>query len=280
MALSVRRLADEQLRRGSARLTQSIAGRFGDRLDMWVGCGYPKSGTVWLCNLLAGYLNLPHPRNYRLPVAMPSIVQAHWLPGRSRPRTIYIVRDGRDVMVSWYFREVKLSSTDRNPLSARRRRGRFRDVLGPGADLDDVRGNLARFIRAELAQPLWMPASWPHHVRAWLDQPPDRLAVVRYEDLLISVVDTLTPALARLDGPVNAGFLRLAEERFDFTSQRRSGGAGGESSPYLRHGVSGDWRAHFTEEAEDIFARAAGDVLARLGYPRTRGDSALGSWPG
>lgn len=279
----VRRIVDEQLRRGSARLTEAITGRFGDRLDMWVGCGYPKSGTVWLCHLLGSYLNLPHPRNYRLPVAMPSVMQGHWLPRATGARTIYIVRDGRDVMVSWYFREVKLSSTDRNPLSARRRRERFRDVLGPKADLDDVAGNLARFMRAELEKPLWMPASWPQHVRAWLDQPADRLAVVRYEDLLQSVVDTLTPPLTRLDGPVNAGFLRSAEERFDFTRQALSRAAVTESGPYLRHGVSGDWRAHFTEEAEDVFARAGGDVLQRLGYPRSRSEgdeSAVGRVPG
>lgn len=260
----------------SARLTESVVRRFGDRLDMWVGCGYPKSGTVWLCNILASYLSVPHPRNYRVPIAMPAVVQAHWMPGSgpSVPRTVYIVRDGRDVMVSWYFREVKLMSSDRNPASSRRRRERFHDVLGSGANLDDVATNLAPFMEAELAQPLWMRASWPQHVRAWLDQPADRVAVVRYEDLLVSVVDHLGPALARLDGPVNQDFLRLAEQRFDFARQSRARSSDAESAPYLRHGVSGDWKTHFTAEAERIFDRAAGDVLQRLGYARGRCDDA------
>src|SRR5262245_12144672 len=97
---------DEQLRKGSARMTKSIARRYGHSLGMWVGCGYPKSGTSWLCQLLSSYLDIPHPRRFRLPIAMPSVLHAHWLPEPQLPKTVYVARDGRDVMVSLYFYEV------------------------------------------------------------------------------------------------------------------------------------------------------------------------------
>lgn len=258
------RLVDEQLRRASARMTQSIALRFGERLGMWVGCGYPRSGTVWLCQLLSSYLDLPHPRRYRLPVAMPCVVHAHWLPDPRLPRTVYIVRDGRDVMVSRYFYEVRLAASRLNPAAARQRRARFDRVLGPRADLNDVEGNMARFVEVELSEPGWPASTWPQHVDAWLDAPL-KTAVVRYEDLRRDVHDALSPALEKLGETVDAGSLRMSGQRFEFGRQ-----AGlqhdGWFGPVLRRGVPGDWKSHFSREAATIFDQAAGRTLRRLGY--------------
>lgn len=261
---------DERLRQVSARTTESIVRRYGDRLGMWVGCGYPKSGTVWLCNLLASYLDLPHPRQYRLPLAMPCVVHAHWLPDPRLPPTVYIVRDGRDVMVSWYFREVKLANSTLNPAAARRRRDRFERVLGAKYDLRDAVANLPRVMEAELVDPSWMSANWPTHVQAWMNAPPERVGIVRYEDLLQDVVSALGPLLERLTGrPLDTGNLKISEERFDFSRQSRSVVGNPDASPFMRKGVSGDWKLYFDDSATTIFDQAAGDVLESLGYERT-----------
>lgn len=262
-----RGLVDEQLRRGSARATKTIVRWYGDRLGIWLGCGYPKSGTVWLGQLLSSYLSLPYPRHYRTPVAMPSVLHAHWLPDDRLPRSVYVVRDGRDVMVSLYFYEVRLATRERNPYAARRRRERFRRVLGPSADLNDARANLPRFIEAEMESPAWMNATWPAHVGAWLDARSDRVAVVRYEDLLAGAEDALAPAIERLTGaPADRRALTIAAERFAF--DRRSGRSQGEEqrTSFLRKGIAGDWRNHFTDEAALIFDQAAGATLDHLGY--------------
>jgi hypothetical protein len=234
---------------------------------MWVGCGYPKSGTVWLCQLLSAYLDLPHPRRYRVPVAMPSVLHAHWLPNERLPRTVYIVRDGRDVMVSLYFYEVRLANSPLNPRAARSRQERFNRILGPRADLSDVRSNLARFVEAEMEQPAWMSATWQSHVDAWLQVPPERAAVVRYEDLLQDVQVALAPALEQLThGPVDLAYLRMAGERFEFARQAGLASAHEGRGPYLRKGISGDWKNYFDSDAERVFEQAAGQTLKRLGY--------------
>jgi len=261
------RLLDEQLRKASARATESIVRRFGDRLGMWVGCGYPKSGTVWLCQLLSSYLELPYPRQYRSPVAMASVIHAHWMPSTDTPRTVYVVRDGRDVMLSLYFYEARLATGGRNPAAARKRLARFRYVLGPSPDLKDVTGNLPRFIESQLADPSWVRAPWPQHVEAWLDASPDRVAVVRYEDMLGSVPDTLRPALESLtEEAVDMDALRLVSQRFSFERQVHRGPLSAQSRGFLRRGVAGEWRDYFSDEARIIFEQAAGSTLKRVGY--------------
>lgn len=263
------RLADEQLRRASGRATESIVRRFGDNLGVWVGCGYPKSGTSWLCQLLSSYLRLPYPRHYRSPVAMASVVHAHWLPGRRPPRTVYVVRDGRDVMVSLYFHEVRLAQAERNPAAARKRRARFARILGQTADLHDVTSNLPKFIEAEMERPAWMSTTWHEHVEAWIGA--DRTTVVRYEDLLSDVEEALAPAIeGHTGGIADRASLRLAAETFKF--ERQAGRNAGEerSGEFLRKGISGDWRNYFNNEAELVFHQAAGATLDRLGYLSAR----------
>ena len=48
----------------------------------------------------------------------------------------------------------------------------------------------------------------------------------------------------------------------------QAGRAAGEENAksYLRKGVAGDWRNHFSDEAEAVFERHAGEALRRLGY--------------
>lgn len=256
---------DAELRRVSARLTKTIAERYGMRIGMWFGAGYPRSGTTWLCNLMSSYLDLPFARHYRLPVFMPSVIHSHWLPSKRPPYSIYVVRDGRDVLVSRYFYEVRAVTQARNPRGAQLRRARFDRLYGPGADLSDVGANLPAFIEAEMTSPQLTGVNWAEHVRRWLAAPSDRVAMVRYEHLRTDAADALGDAFAKLTGrPVDREYLTLAQERFEFARQRdRAGGDPG----YLRRGVAGDWRAHFSDAARAAFDRHAGDMLRRLGYP-------------
>lgn len=258
---------DAQLRRMSARVTKSIADRAGARLGMWYGAGYPKSGTTWLCNLMSSYLDIPFVRSYRLPVLMPCVVHSHWLPGERLPPTIYIVRDGRDVLVSRYFFDARAVRAPRNPRGGRMRRARFDRLYGPHVDLDDIAANLPKFIEDEMTAPQLTGVNWTEHVRRWLARPSDQVAVVRYEQLRADVGDALAPAFAQLTGqPVDRDYLRLAADRFDFRTQARRNDARGDTT-LMRAGAVGDWRQHFTAEARETFDRYAGDLIAELGYP-------------
>jgi hypothetical protein len=256
---------DAQLRRAAARATKAIADRVGERIGMWYGAGYPRSGTTWLCQLMSSYLDIPLVRQYRLPVLMPCVVHSHWLPSAHLPPTIYIVRDGRDVLVSRYFFEARAVVAPRNPRGGRLRRERFNRLFGPSVDLGDVTGNLAKFVEDELTNPQLTGVNWAQHVTLWLARP--EAAVVRYEQLRADVPQALAPAFEQLTGqPADRDYLRLAAERFEFARQQPRE-AGRADAPLLRSGSVGDWRTYFTAEASEIFARHAGPLLAELGYP-------------
>lgn len=257
---------DAELRRLAANVTKRLAGRYGSRLGMWFGAGYPRSGTTYLCHLMASYLDIPFVRHYRLPALMPCVVHSHWLPGRQVPPTIYVVRDGRDVIVSRYFYEVRSIASSRNPRGAARRRQRFARLYGRGADLSDATANLPAFIDAEMTRPLLTGVSWPEHVRQWLAMPPEQVAIVRYEDLVADVAGTLAPAFEALARrPVDRDYLRLAGRRFDQDWQRRRDVEWGEEC--VRSGPAGSrWRTYFDADSTELFQRYAGDELERLGY--------------
>lgn len=260
-------LAQEQLRRIAAKSTEHIALRVGRSLPMYIGCGYPKSGTVWLCQLLSSCLGLPYPQNYLLPVAMRSVIHAHWSWDPRLPPTAYIVRDGRDVMVSFYFYEMRAMTLARNPRSVSARRKKYAYILGKSYDPMDSWTNLPRFLEAELTSPTALRGmSWADHVRDWMDSPRENVSTLRYEDLLSQPQQVLTRVVAELtESQPPADLVDLAVARHSFSRTGRAAGDEDRTS-FMRKGVSGDWRNHFSSEARAVFAHHAGDVLERLGY--------------
>lgn len=136
-AATVSRRVEEQLRRAAAESTRRIALHYGDRLPMWLGCGFPKSGTVWLCQLMGAYLQVPYPQNYRMPIAMTSVIHSHWKYDERFPTTGYITRDGRDVAVSLYFYYTRALDLDRSPARKAELQKQFEYLFGPNFDPND-----------------------------------------------------------------------------------------------------------------------------------------------
>lgn len=258
---------DEQLRRASSRITQEIARRAGNHYEMYLGSGYPKSGTSWLCQVMSSYLDVPHPQNYSLPVAMSAVLHNHWLHDPSFPRSAYIRRDGRDVMVSLYFYQMRSITQARHPHQAARLDERFTRLFGAGYDPRDIRSNLPTFIAAESTQPFaFRQATWSQHLRSWCNPAHPNVVVTTYESLLAHPVSNFTKVLEFLtQGTVDARRLQLSLERFSFD---RSGRKPGEEdlNEFMRKGVAGDWKEHFSREAGAAFQHHQGDALLEYGY--------------
>ena len=262
---------DEQLRRASARSVESIAKRWGASFPMWIGCGYPKSGTVWLCKLLSSYLGVPYPQNYRAPIAMSSVIHAHWDYDPRFPPTAYIVRDGRDALVSMYFHQLRTMREGRNPRQVDRLRRRFEHAWGRDFDVTRVRENLPRFIELEVTRPSSGRRTWAEHVTDWaLDDRP-RVSVVTYEAMLRDPQQALGRLMADLtQQPPDLELVDLAVRRHEFS--RISGRSPGteDVTSFQRKGVSGDWTNYFSRAAGEVFDAAAGEALVALGYAESR----------
>ncbi len=224
---------------------------------------YPKSGGTWLCRMLALSLRLPFAQYARLPVAMPCVVHGHWRHHRRLQNITYLTRDGRDVIVSFYFHFNRpTDSPNYSDKDVYMRK--MRTILGPGADPNDVHANLPRFIEYIFENPIACKQNWRDHNRSWLRQ--DGVCPVKYEDLRENCESTLAGLIECLGRPVDSQRVRDAVEHFSM--QRMTGRAPGEEDKesFIRKGIVGDWKNYFTQESARLFNELAGDMLIELGY--------------
>jgi Sulfotransferase domain len=136
-------------------------------------------------------------------------------------------------------------------------------------DYDDVYENLPAFIEYAFTRPHSPRFSWATFARRWHNR---KVAIhVRYEDLRRETARELQRVVRGLAGR------RLGPEEAtaiveEFSFERQTGRKPGEEDrkSFLRKGVVGDWRNHFSSEARVTFDRYAGEELILLGYERDR----------
>ena len=229
---------------------------------------YPKSGNTWMKFMLAHALTGVAASfdatedaigtiggEMDVPTLLPGggrILKSHeaLTPGVRAPgRVVYVVRDGRDVAVSYYHQ-----------------------LLRKGPQPGEFSSFLPRFVAGEVDG----YGSWAAHVTSWLDGQvarDGRISVVRYEDLLEDPPNGLRRTLEFLGASVDADTLEAAVEanRFEQMRRRETESAFHEEQGdrfFVRRGVSGEWRETFSETDSALFDRACGTVLERLGYTR------------
>jgi hypothetical protein len=221
---------------------------------------YPKSGSTWFQSLIAGVIYGLDPgqapdrltqdlvpdvhykscyKRYRTPM----FFKSHHLPQPSYRRVVYLVRDGRDVLVS--FRH-HLEALERRTVS-------FTEVISGGA----------RFACA-----------WHEHVLKWTANPFDaEMLVIRYEDLLDNAVRELGRFCAFVDEPRDAAELARVAERASFPAmQRRERRFGWDNvawpkdRPFVRRGIAGSHRDEMPPDAVAAFLIDAEPTLRQCGY--------------
>ena len=94
---------EQQLARVSERANRGIAQRWGARFPFYYVAEFPRSGGTWFTHLLAHALEVPFPKNSRMPHAMECVLHLHWPYSPRCNRPFYVVRDGRDVAASAWF---------------------------------------------------------------------------------------------------------------------------------------------------------------------------------
>ena len=236
---------------GSYHITRLLGRCFSEAIPLVYVCGFPKSGTTWVTQMTADYLQLPFPRLSLLPIGFAAVVHGHETVARHYRRALYVIRDGRDAMVSFYFHLSKnIPSGDNPPLTAKQKK------FFPGLiNKNDIVRNLPLFIEQQMKFPHGSCGlNWGQHVQRYLDlQRPD-VPMVRYEDLLADPVPALSAAMAVFDQTkVDMQRIEATVNKFSFESQtgRRAGKENRQS--FLRSGQSGDWKNYFSLEALDVF---------------------------
>jgi Sulfotransferase domain len=231
-------------------------------------CTYPKSGTTWLGFLIAQLLraegeealNLKSFEEYVPDVNLrytkrgslsdfgslgdPRFFRCHAAYDENLPRVIYVLRDPRDVMLSyWHFE--KLMKKD------------FTLPLGEYLERNDH----------------W-PCEWDDHVASWLcPRRHPNLLVVKYEEMHEDTTRVLREVLefsgleysderiARAVEDSRFEKMREAEEKFGV-----QGKAGDENERFVRKGKRGSWRDEMNAEDVRILEEKYGETMRQVGY--------------
>lgn len=222
---------------------------------------YPRSGNTWARFMLANLIRpvgvevtfhnimrfvpaVHQDREILESVPRPRFIKSHAPLERRYPRVIYLLRDGRDVYVSYYHYQ--------------------RERLPGDTTLADY-----------LQMDHW-PGSWGEHVSSWLDGglSEDRFLLVRYEDLYDNP-DRELQRMATFSGlDVAAPVIAQAVHDSAFRSMRQMEDTAGHprahqfSGRFVRSGRVGSWREHFGPLEREVFKALEQEnrTLVRLNY--------------
>jgi hypothetical protein len=236
-----------------------------DRADDAYIFSYPRSGSTWLRTILANLVDPttgadPDRRNAKIPgvsirnawdihqLRSPRLIKSHASFVRRVPRAVYLVRDGRDVLVSFYHYRVTRT--------------------GHGSEID-FREFCRRYFRGDLGP------RWDENVLSWLREGTslmgDSLKVIRFEDFKSDVVGTVME-VGRFLG-IEADRERVASaveqaslDRMRETERARQGDLAPDRTFY-RGGKVGQWHEMLTGELAEEFVRVSRPALRAAGYP-------------
>lgn len=240
------------------------------RLFMWHYCSgklpiylvpeFPKAGGTWFSQMLSDALELPFARNTTPPRFEKCVMSGHHLFSPNFNNVTVVIRDGRDIMVSAYYYMLFKNEINRQFGVDRHRRHL------PFADYDDIQSNLPSFIEYMFTRyaKKRFHFSWSQFIDSWLDRD---VPVVRYEDLLKSPVDELIRVVKSLTGDElsQERAIRVVEKySFKNMTGRKSGSE--DKKSFVRKGISGDWKNHFSSQACQVFENFAGPQLIKAGY--------------
>jgi hypothetical protein len=178
------------------------------------------------------YSNTPDPRFFS--------IHAPYDPAFSR--VIYVMRDPRDVMVS-YWHHTKL--------------------MNPSFNM-----SLEDFI---ISDDQW-PNLWHEHVGEWVLHKHKRVFVVRYEDLKVDTFSAAKNLLEFIKYPVDEQVVLHAIEKSNFEKMKSledkygSGQHADSVKGFLRKGKSGSWHDEINPYALSVLEKKFGSVMEAVGY--------------
>jgi len=228
---------------------------------------FPKCGGSWVSQMLSAYLDIPFPRNENVSLLNqpPSLLHGHQLYSRRFRNAVYVLRDGRDVLVSAYYHA--LFHNNRNAQWAV---DHLRSEINL-SDYDNIRLNLPAFIKYMFTvyPRSLFHFSWSEYVDSVLD---NRANVILYEDLLKDAVGTMANAIRTLTNEEpHLERIREVCDTFSFNRQANRKPGEEDTTSFLRKGIAGDWKNKFTREACEVFDHYGGDALIKAGYEADRG---------
>ncbi|XP_062254340.1 sulfotransferase 2B1-like isoform X2 [Platichthys flesus] len=221
---------------------------------------YPKSGTVWMQEILPLVLNggdlepiqtipnwdrVPWLEEKRLsivvdqlksPRALVTHFPYHLMPASfhtSKAKVIYVVRNPKDVLVSsYYFHQMAAFLED------------------PGT-FDEF---MEKFLHGRV-----MFGKWTDHVKSWRHtELTDRIMYISYEEMVQDLPASLRSLSGFLGTNLSEDTIQKIAEHCTFKTMKNNNMSNfslvpkqymdSDKSPFFRKGIAGDWKKHFSSE--------------------------------
>jgi hypothetical protein len=241
---------------------------------------FPRSGNTWTRFLVCNLMNPDDPVDFarlesRIPeiydvtdrslraFPRPRIVKSHECFDPRYKKILYIVRDPRDVLISYYEFQLK------------------RRVISEECGLEEF---LPRFMASEFEP---KTGSWRDHVVSWTATRGGQKSflLLRYEDLLANTekestkiasflgLDTNPERIARAVALSSADRMRQLEK--EQSRQWKETRKTRQDKPFVRNAASGGWKSTVPERCVAQIESAWGDVMRSVGYEPVTANEAV-----
>jgi hypothetical protein len=261
-----------------------VAGRtLAVRRDDTFIISYPRSGNTWTRFLIANLMHPPEPvtfanierlipdaeaqsSHYMRGMPSPRMIKSHSYFDPRYPRVIYIVRDPRDVALSYY--------------DFSRKYRQIEDSYGLERYIGD-------FTTGHLSSADW--GTWGENVASWVFARGARpgFLLLRYEDMKARPEQELTRIAEFLGIDATPGLLRTTLDRSSADRMRELEKTQGKDwvstknkrsdIPFIRTASVGGWKTNMGTESVAKIESTWGHIMAQLGYDLVTNAAAAGS---
>ena len=165
-------------------------------------------------------------------------------------KAVVILRDFRDTCVSWAFHVA-------------RRTGKW-EGLFDGPDGRNLDNDLLRAMLTYYAKKQDFAC-----YSGFVSDRPEQVAMVRYEDMKRDLAATLKGVFSFLGVDSTDALVKNCIQANTFEKSAGGRRPGQEDAgSFVRKGITGDWRNHFSPQNVETFKEIAGDMLIAAGYEK------------
>lgn len=222
---------------------------------------FPKSGGTWLCRMLSEVLDRRFDDN-RYPKFGTAVMKHHRLSFGLTP-TITVIRDPRDVVVSYFHHMLKSFSDD--PFNKHGVRIMQNEIYD-GQSAEPSNGDhLAIFIERLILSPVSPAFTWGEFYR---HQAKHDNHILRYEDMRTDPLTNIGLVLRAVGADYSEARLQqvIDAHNIDKILAKRQQNGQQDGNFFIRKGKVGGWRESLREESIALIEKDAGDLLDRYGY--------------